>query len=73
MTGVQKLILGYIGVTIANFPDDIVLDYIEPNKLLMKLKKKRRAFPSSLLLCKMTELVLKLGACLSKPKLISRN
>ena len=26
MTGVQKLILGYIGVKIANFPDDIVLD-----------------------------------------------
>ena len=28
MTGVQKLILGYIGVKIANFPEDIVLDYI---------------------------------------------
>ena len=27
MTGVQKLILGYIGVKIANFPEDIVLDY----------------------------------------------
>ena len=67
MTGVQKLILGYIGVKIANFPEDIVLDYIEPNKLLMKLKKKRRAFPSSLLLCKMIEPALKLGACLSKP------
>ena len=39
MTGVQKLILGYIGVKIANFPEDIVLDYIEPNKLLMKLKR----------------------------------
>lgn len=32
----KKLILGYIGVKIANFPEDIVLDYIEPNKLLMK-------------------------------------
>lgn len=40
MTGVQKLLLGYIGVKIANFPEDIVLDYIEPNKLLMKLKKR---------------------------------
>ena len=32
MTGVQKLILGYIGVKIANFPEDIVLDYIELKK-----------------------------------------
>lgn len=44
MTGVQKLILGYIGVEIANFPDDIVLDYIEPNKLLMKLTKEAAGF-----------------------------
>lgn len=44
MTGVQKLILGYIGVKIANFPDDIVLDYIEHNKLLMKLKKEAAGF-----------------------------
>ena len=44
MTGVQKLILGYIGVKIANFPEDIVLDYIEPNKLLMKLKKEAAGF-----------------------------
>ena len=44
MTGVQKLILGYIGIKIANFPDDIVLDYIEPNKLLMKLKKEAAGF-----------------------------
>ena len=73
MTGVQKLILGYIGVKIANFPEDIVLDYIEPNKLLMKLKKEAAGFSKQLLLCKMIELVLKLGACLSKPKLISQN
>ena len=64
MTGVQKLILGYIGVKIANFPEDIVLDYIEPNKLLMKLKKEAAGFSKP---------ALKLGACLSKPKLISRN
>ena len=44
MTGVQKLILGYMGVKIANFPEDIVLDYIEPNKLLMKLKKEAAAW-----------------------------
>lgn len=44
MTGVQKLILSYIGVQIANFPDDIVLDYIEPNKLLMKLTKEAAGF-----------------------------
>ena len=44
MTGVQKLILSYIGVQIAKFPDDIVLDYIEPNKLLMKLTKEAAGF-----------------------------
>lgn len=44
MIGVQKLILGYIGVKIANFPEDIVLDYIEPNKLLMKLTKEAAGF-----------------------------
>lgn len=71
MTGVQKLILGYIGVKIANFPEDIVLDYIEPNKLLMKLKKEAAGFSKQPLA--MQEAALKLGACLSKPKLISRN
>ena len=44
MTGVQKLILGYIGVKIAHFPDNIALDYIEPNKLLMKLTKEAAGF-----------------------------
>lgn len=44
MTGVQKLILGNIGAKITQFPDDIALDYIEPNKLLMKLTKEAVGF-----------------------------
>ena len=44
MTGVQKLILGNIGAKIAQFPDNIALDYIEPNKLLMKLTKEAAGF-----------------------------
>ena len=44
MTGVQKLILGNIGAKIAYFPDNIALDYIEPNKLLMKLTKEAAGF-----------------------------
>lgn len=44
MTGVQKLILGNMGAKIAYFPDDIALDYIEPNKLQMKLTKEAAGF-----------------------------
>lgn len=44
MTGVQKLILGNIGAKIAHFPDDIALDYIEPNKLQMKFTKEAAGF-----------------------------
>lgn len=44
MTGVQKLILGNIGAKIAQFPDNIALDYIEPNKLQMKLTKEAAGF-----------------------------